>query len=482
MGNVNLEVDEVFKDGNPREDMETSERQLEDEGGDVRRAVKDSLDGPEHYSISHQLINFKDVNAHGNLVAIRYHVKESLHLRCRHLADYALLIDVKYVTPFFPTTTMPPKPKPPSLPVTTQQIAGVLSSVSSGMDKLLASSPNQTDILRQHITTLLAHPTHPPPSNPIPKSSLDDIADIKRSLSALQKALSASTKPGKPPPPEKPPQTGPPAKPKTEVKAPSYAGTAALPPRPSVVISLSAFDWTERKPTPAQLCSSVNSALTASQHEQVHISAARWTARDNLILMGGPNTMAHQLQLAIPTICQHFSEKLLGSHDPTPPPHQTKPKMVENSHQQPLIAENPTYAALTVTQRPSWVRSPTSYSVNTLSSLVVVFKDLDGSLARGLMASKTLFIFGHCATLRKWKQQSHPSKDKPHTLPSKSPSPPDSPIDILDASFRQLEAELLPHIHPSPHTARPPQGPTQGMKGAEEDAGRPQPAATCSST
>lgn len=90
MGNVNLEVDEIFKDGDPREDAETSERQPEDEGGDVRRAVKDGSDGPERYSVGHPLINFKDVDVRGDLVAIRYRTKESLHLRCRRLADYAL--------------------------------------------------------------------------------------------------------------------------------------------------------------------------------------------------------------------------------------------------------------------------------------------------------------------------------------------------------------------------------------------------------
>ncbi|KAH9011832.1 hypothetical protein EDB85DRAFT_2159580 [Lactarius pseudohatsudake] len=401
---------------------------------------------------------------------------------------------------------MPPKPKPtpPPIPITSQQIAGVLSSVSSGLEQLLASSPDQSDALRQHILAFLANPTvksliggSPPPlpsSTNIPKNLLDDIAAIKKSLAALQKVTPASAKPGKPPSQANAPQSGPSAKPKAEAKAPSYAGTAALPPRPSVVISLATTDWNDRRPTPAQVCSSINVALADSQHEQVRISAARWTARDNLILMGGPNTTAHQLQLSIPTIRKHFTEKLSRSHDPTPIPIRpnlkwskilinsvptgvtpSTPARTPDECHAALVSENPSYAALTVTQRPSWVRSPTSYSDNALSSLVVAFEDPDGSLARGLMANKTLFIFGHCATLRKWKQRTHPSKDKVPSPPAKSPSPPDSPTDPLNISFQQLSADILQGLRPTPSPAGLPQESTQEMEEEEEFIGRPPP-------
>jgi len=44
-----------------------------------------------------------------------------------------------------------------------------------------------------------------------------------------------------------------------------------------------------------------------------------------------------------------------------------------------LTANNPSYAALTIMQKPSWVCSPTSYKPNSISSLSVAFEDPDRS-------------------------------------------------------------------------------------------------------
>ncbi|KAI9431604.1 hypothetical protein H4582DRAFT_2062582 [Lactarius indigo] len=235
---------------------------------------------------------------------------------------------------------MPPKPKPPPSP--------------SLHNKLRGDSPP------------------PPPTEPLPQNALKDIADIKKSLSALQKALASSTQTSKPPHTPKPTQAGPLAQKKPKATAPSFANVTALPPRPSVVISLAHLDWKDNRPSPAQLCTSINSALAAAQNDQVHISTVKWTARDNLVLMGGPNTMAHHLQLAIPTIHQHFSERIPASHDSHPihiRPNVKWSKILINSvptgvspttsahspdtcHAA-LVSENPNYATLTITQRPS---------------------------------------------------------------------------------------------------------------------------------
>jgi hypothetical protein len=59
-----------------------------------------------------------------------------------------------------------------------------------------------------------------------------------------------------------------------------------------------------------------------------------------------------------------------------------------------LIAHNPSYAALKVTQKPSWVCPPSSLKENTRSSLVVTFEDPDGSVQRSLLSNKQLYLLG----------------------------------------------------------------------------------------
>ena len=44
-----------------------------------------------------------------------------------------------------------------------------------------------------------------------------------------------------------------------------------------------------------------------------------------------------------------------------------------------LAASNPSYASLSIMQKPSWVCPPTSYKSGSISSLSVAFEDLDGS-------------------------------------------------------------------------------------------------------
>ncbi|KAI9445800.1 hypothetical protein BJY52DRAFT_1371495 [Lactarius psammicola] len=326
---------------------------------------------------------------------------------------------------------MPPKPIPPTIPVTHQQITGALKSTAQAIEKLLSQNPELTEEVQQSITTFLnvpsissimGKPPAPTPHNP-PGNLLKDVKDIKASILALQKAISAGTQPSatsaKPSNPRGKPQKTP-----NKVSAQtisSYAKAAALPPQPSVVISLSDIDWNEARPLPAQLCESINDALFNAQIDQVRAAAARWTARGNLIVTGSSDTTAQRLQLAIPTIRQHFSENYLDSQE-SPPPLSVRPnvkwsKILINSvptgvstlfpnaknpdqYHAALVVDNPTYAFLNITQKPSWVRNPNSYTDNAILSLVVAFEDPDGSLARGLLAGKVLYIFGSCATLR----------------------------------------------------------------------------------
>jgi len=67
--------------------------------------------------------------------------------------------------------------------------------------------------------------------------------------------------------------------------------------------------------------------------------------------------------------------------------------------------DNPSYGRLTITQLPSWVCSPFSYTPSSYSSLVVAFEDPDGSIASGMVAAKWLYLFGAQATVKRWKQK-----------------------------------------------------------------------------
>jgi len=67
-----------------------------------------------------------------------------------------------------------------------------------------------------------------------------------------------------------------------------------------------------------------------------------------------------------------------------------------------LVDNNPSYKALKVTQMPSWVRKPSAYNpTQLLSSLVVVFKDPDGTIACNLICACYLYIFSAQATVKK---------------------------------------------------------------------------------
>ena len=63
---------------------------------------------------------------------------------------------------------------------------------------------------------------------------------------------------------------------------------------------------------------------------------------------------------------------------------------------------------LTITQLPSWVHPPFSYTPGAYSSLVVAFEDPDRLLTSGIVASKWLYLFGTQATIKRWKQKPRP--------------------------------------------------------------------------
>jgi len=175
-----------------------------------------------------------------------------------------------------------------------------------------------------------------------------------------------------------------------------------------------------------------------------------------VILTGGPTTTAQHLQQASPTIRHYLTETYLTSDEPddlpTPPTirpnikwskllinsvptgvSHTRKAMTPDECNTALASDNPAYAILNITQKPSWVRNPTSYSEGAVSSLVVAFEDPDGSLAHGLLASKMLYIFGHLAAqtshLQQLLEESRLAELTPVPNPADSLETPDSPTE-----------------------------------------------------
>ncbi|KAI9507523.1 hypothetical protein F5148DRAFT_1204170, partial [Russula earlei] len=149
---------------------------------------------------------------------------------------------------------------------------------------------------------------------------------------------------------------------------PTYAAKASLPPHPSAVMKTSAYTWPASLcPNPADICATINSAL-------LYISALRWTQKGNLVIWGGPNTMAHNLMTSLPAISEALQASLSVnsiSAPQEPPPVRpnvkwskltinaaptgktnTREAYTPQECHQTLLAENPTYATLTITQTP----------------------------------------------------------------------------------------------------------------------------------
>ena len=169
-----------------------------------------------------------------------------------------------------------------------------------------------------------------------------------------------------------------------------------------------------------EICRLINNALMTFPHQQVRIFTVRWTAKGNLIAISGHNVTLNQLQLAANTIAQAFTNSYSAAVNPPPPPTQANvkwskllinglptgvsntrdPFTPEECHQS-LAANNPSYASLSVTQKPSWVCLPSSYTEGSSSSLIVAFEDPDRQQLKPLLAARYLFAFGTGATVKK---------------------------------------------------------------------------------
>ncbi|KAH8979920.1 hypothetical protein EDB86DRAFT_2835628 [Lactarius hatsudake] len=207
---------------------------------------------------------------------------------------------------------------------------------------------------------------------------------------------------------------------------PSFASMAKTPAWPSLVVSLQSPVAGGPKPLavrrrPQELVTHLNAVL-ASEGHSVTLSAARWTAKNNLMVTAGPDTTAHHLTAASHLISDCLATFLSADNSPLPVQARenckwarlmingiptgaslTRGPYTPSELHAALLADNPTYRKLRLTQPPSWVRAPTSYRPGSISSIVVTFEDPSGDSLHALLAERTLFAFGHSGELKRWK-------------------------------------------------------------------------------
>jgi len=140
----------------------------------------------------------------------------------------------------------------------------------------------------------------------------------------------------------------------------------------------------------------------------------------NLVITRGPAVTPHMLQLAAPHITASLTKSLpLPSNAPLPQPRPNpkwskitinsiptgmslvrSPLSPDECHIV-LVASNPSYTSLSITQKPSWVHLPTLYKLGSVFSLSVAFEDPDGSKLKVLLAKQYLYAYGNRASVQK---------------------------------------------------------------------------------
>jgi hypothetical protein len=347
------------------------------------------------------------------------------------------------------TTTMSNIPTPKEIPPTPQQVDRTLQSVISAAQSLISSDPRHFANLRASFLALYTHPTfqlilgipsQTPANDPQPNKQLQtDLTALKSSITALTKSV-ADLQPKvkevkapntKPPPPKGNPNAQ--GKGHAHTNTPTYASTAAAKTRPSLILDLGATN--PDKQLNSELTADLNGMLLATGHADIKISATRYTKKGNLVLTAHHTTSQSQLNEAAIEIKQHVKQCYVKANIIITPPNNyitpranvkwskilinsipigkrpdRSPWTPEECHRA-LIAHNPSYAALKVTQKPSWVRPPPTLKENTRSSLVVAFEDPDGSVRRTLLSNKQLYLLGARAKVSRWKEKPR----QPHT-------------------------------------------------------------------
>ena len=230
------------------------------------------------------------------------------------------------------------------------------------------------------------------------------------------------------------------------------------PPNPSLVLDLAKIGTDKGNQVKLEvLCLSLNKKLGWLSLPQVQLAAIRWTAKGNLIITGSPTSTPQSLQAAaphisaiMPSLLPHFTSthflqpranvkwsKILINSVPTGASKDRAPYTPDECHAA-LSAINPSYSTLSIMQKPSWVRPPSSYEPDAVSSLSVAFEDPDGSKSKALLAECHLYAFGTRATVKKWKyhqtnKETSKTSAAEHTQGSKSTDEQDVKIHLTSA-------------------------------------------------
>jgi len=289
------------------------------------------------------------------------------------------------------------------------------------------------------LTDFLAHPIIKPILDPGQAPAMTqasppnkDLLQIHQTLSSLSKAIENIQKKFTPPsnnPPPPPAQRG---KDKAHTSPCTYLAVAgSRPPNPSIVVDLANLgDQIVVEPWPDIICRTLNQRLQDITLPQVHLAAVRWTQKGNLVITRAHPSTPQTLHAAVPHIMTLLNtafglstksqitqiranvkwSKILINSVPTGGPDSAKVYSPDTCHTS-LTANNPSYATLTIMQKPSWVHSPTSYKPNSISSLSVAFEDPDGSKLKTILAECYLYACSMRASVKKWKYRQNITKD-----------------------------------------------------------------------
>ncbi|KAH9059078.1 hypothetical protein EDB87DRAFT_1685032 [Lactarius vividus] len=219
----------------------------------------------------------------------------------------------------------------------------------------------------------------PPPPPPAPAAApATTLAPVSTPHAKKQNHAKPPTPAAAPPAKATPPT--PPAKP-TPPPCSSFASAVKLPARPSLVVTPCCTAGSSAPAavhsTPQELIAHLNSVLLEGGHP-VMLSAARWTAKNNLVLTAGPDTTAHHLNSASHIISDSLAV-FLSADTSSPLPVLARenckwgrltinsiPTRASLTHgpyspselHTALLADNLAYRLLRLTQAPSWVRAP----------------------------------------------------------------------------------------------------------------------------
>jgi len=209
---------------------------------------------------------------------------------------------------------------------------------------------------------------------------------------------------------------------------------------PQAVIRFQGRMDAKNRPSFTELVPLLNSSLhDNNKFSHVKVVGVKWTLASNLVVRAqapSPSVLVSALKavqgsissdhLIIKDIIPNTRwSRMTLSHVYTGKDPDSPAFNPEDIHEE-LTLHNPIYAQLTIRQLPTWLRNPSSFKDNQVSSISIAFEDHDGSIARRL-AGSTLTAFGNLrCTLKPWIPKKPQKEDQPPPgdASGKSPAPP----------------------------------------------------------